>query len=50
MLRLALGTIALSRRLRLEAGMVNSPSGDPLQSGGDRQAAVLVVDDPHPQT
>jgi hypothetical protein len=49
MLRLALGTIAVSRRLLREAGMANSPSSDPLQSGGDRQAAVLVVDDPTPQ-
>ncbi len=45
MLRLALGTIAVSRRLRLEAGMANSPSSDPLQRGGDRQAD-LVVDEP----
>ena len=33
------------RKLRLEAGMVNSPSNDPHQSGSDRQATVLVVDD-----
>jgi hypothetical protein len=38
-------TIAINRRLRLEAGMVNSPYGDPYQSGSDRQAKVLVVDD-----
>ena len=25
--------------------MANSPSSDPQQSGGDRQATVLVVDD-----
>jgi two-component system OmpR family response regulator len=37
--------IAVNRRLRLEAGMVNSPSSDPQQSGSDRQATVLVVDD-----
>jgi DNA-binding response OmpR family regulator len=37
--------IALSGDLWLEAGMANSPSGDPQQSGGDRQATVLVVDD-----
>ena len=37
--------IAVNRRLRLEAGMVNSPSSDPHQSGSDRQATVLVVDD-----
>ena len=45
MLRLALGAIAVSRRLWLEAGMANSPSSDPQQSGDDRQATVLVVDD-----
>ena len=45
MLLLALGTIAVSRRLWFEAGMANSPSSDPQQSGGDRQATVLVVDD-----
>jgi CheY-like chemotaxis protein len=44
-LRLALGAITVSRRLWLEAGMANSPSSDPQQSGGDRQATVLVVDD-----
>jgi hypothetical protein len=46
MLRLALAMIAVSRRLRLEAGMANSPSSDPLQGGGVRQAEVPVVDDP----
>ena len=45
MLPLALGAITVSRRLWFEAGMVNSPSSDPQQSGGDRQATVLVVDD-----
>jgi two-component system, OmpR family, response regulator len=45
MLRLALGTFAVSRRLWLEASMANSPSTDPQQSGSDRQATVLVVDD-----
>jgi two-component system, OmpR family, response regulator len=33
------------RRLQPEAGMVNPPSGDPHQSGSDRPATVLVVDD-----
>ena len=45
MLRLAPGAIAIGRRLWLEAGMANSPSSDAQQSGGDRQATVLVVDD-----
>jgi CheY-like chemotaxis protein len=45
MLRLALGAIAVSRRLWLEAGMANSPSSNPQQNNGDRQATVLVVDD-----
>jgi len=47
MLRLAPAAIATRRRLWglwLEAGMPNS-SSDPQQSGGDRQATVLVVDD-----
>ena len=35
----------VSRGRRLEAGVANSPSGDPQQSGWDRQATVLVVDD-----
>jgi CheY-like chemotaxis protein len=43
--RLALVTIPINRRLRLEAGMVNSPSSYPHQTGSDRQATVLVVDD-----
>jgi DNA-binding response OmpR family regulator len=42
--------IALSGDLWLEAGMANSPSGDPQQSGGDRQATVVVDDDPTLQT
>jgi DNA-binding response OmpR family regulator len=37
--------MAVSRRSWLEAGMANPPSSDPLQSGGDRQTTVLVVDD-----
>ena len=45
MLRLALGAIAVSRRLWLEADMANSPSSNPQQNNGDRQATVLVVDD-----
>jgi hypothetical protein len=45
MLRLALGAIAVSRRLWLEADMDNSPSSNPQQNNGDRQATVLVVDD-----
>jgi hypothetical protein len=32
-------------KLSLEAGMANSPSSDPQQSGSDRQATVLIVDD-----
>jgi DNA-binding response OmpR family regulator len=43
--RQALVTIPINRRLRLEAGMVNSPSSYPHQTGSDRQATVLVVDD-----
>jgi hypothetical protein len=45
MLRLALGAIAVSLRLWLEAGMANSPSSNPQQNGSDRQTTVLVVDD-----
>ena len=45
MLRLALEAIAVSRRLWLGVGIANSPSSDPQQSGGDRLATVLVVDD-----
>jgi hypothetical protein len=47
--RLARGTIAVSRRLRLEAGMANSPSSSPQQNNADRQATVLAADDPQPQ-
>jgi len=39
------GAVAVSRRRRLEAGMASSPSSDPIQGGGDRQATALVVDD-----
>jgi two-component system OmpR family response regulator len=31
--------------MRLEADMASSPSSDPVQDGGDRQATALVVDD-----
>jgi two-component system, OmpR family, response regulator len=31
--------------MRLEADMASSPSSDPIQDGGDRQATALVVDD-----
>jgi hypothetical protein len=50
MLRLALGAIVVSRRPRLEAGMGNSPSSDPQQSSGDRQATALIDDDSTLQT
>lgn len=42
MRRRAPRAIAVSRGLRLEAGMGNSPFSDPQQSGGDGQATVLV--------
>src|ERR1700722_13867256 len=45
MLRLALGAIAVSRRVWLEADMAKSPSSNPQQNNGDRQVTVLVVDD-----
>jgi DNA-binding response OmpR family regulator len=37
--------VAVDRRHTVEAGMAIPPSSDPVQSGGDRQATVLVVDD-----
>jgi DNA-binding response OmpR family regulator len=45
MLPLALGGDHRQSQVWFEAGMANSPSSDPQQSGGDRQATVLVVDD-----
>ena len=42
MLRLALGTIAVSRTLWLDAGMGNSSSSDPRHPGGARQVTAVI--------